>query len=68
MKKAWDFINGNKTIIFMTSATVLQQAMQYGIINESKGLNFAIGLSLTLGGGSLFHHYKKGYFTTKKGS
>jgi len=68
MKKAWEFLNGNKTIIFMTTATVLQQAIQYGIINDSKPLSFAIGLSITLGTGSLGHHIKKGYFTSKKGN
>ena len=67
MKKAWEFLNGNKTIICMTTATVLQQAVQYGLINESNGVNFAIGLSITLGTGSLGHHLKKGYFTRKKG-
>lgn len=66
MKKTWEFLNGHKTVIFMTTATVLQQAMISGLINESKGLNFAIGMTLTLGGGSLAHHLKKGYNKLKK--
>ena len=67
MKKVWNFLNGNKTIICLTSATILQQAVNYNLINDSNGIQFAIGLSLTLGGGALGHHIKKGYFTTRKG-
>lgn len=67
MKKAWEFLNGNKTIICMTTATVLQQCINSGILNDSKGLSFAIGISLTLGTGSLGHHIKKGYFKRSKG-
>jgi len=58
-KKAWDYIDGHKTIIFMTASTVLQQMQNYEIIPDKKGWNFAIGLTMTLGGGSLAHHIKK---------
>ena len=67
LKKIWNFVDGNKTIICMSTATILQQAVNSGILNDSKGINFAIGLTITLGGGSLYHHVKKGYFSTKKG-
>ena len=67
MKNVWKFLNGNKTIICMTTATVLQQAVSYGIINGSKELSFVIGVSMVLGGGSLGHHIKKGYFRKSKG-
>ena len=68
MKRVWEFLNGNKTIICMTASTMLQQAVKYDIVPESKGISFAIGITMTLGGGSLFHHAKKGYFTRKKGN
>lgn len=60
LKQLWDYLNGHKTVIFMTAATVMQQAVNYGIINDTKGVNFAIALTVTLGGGSLAHHVKKG--------
>lgn len=67
LKNFWNIIEGNKTIICMTTATVLQQAIKYDIINDSKGLQFAIGLSITFGGGSLWWHAKKGFFSKNKG-
>jgi hypothetical protein len=67
LQNTWNWLNGNKTIICMTAATVLQQAMKYEIVPDSKGWNFAIGLFITIGTGSLGHHIKKGYFTKNKG-
>lgn len=66
LKKTWDYLNGNKTIICMTTATILQQAINAGILSDSKALSFAIGVSITLGTGSLAHHVKKGYFRANK--
>jgi hypothetical protein len=68
MKKTWDWLNGNKTIIFNTSASVLQQMVLSDIVPGSKGVKFTIGVLFVLGGGSLVHHIKKGYFSRKKGS
>ena len=67
MKKIWKYLNGNKTIICMTCATILQQAIQYNVLSDSNGINFAINILLLLGGGSLAHHVKKGYFGQNKG-
>ena len=67
MKKIWNFLDGNKTIICLSTATILQQAINTGILSDSKGFQFTIGITLALGGGALGHHIKKGYFTTKKG-
>lgn len=66
MKKIWNFLDGNKTIICLGTATILQEAIRAGILHDSKGLSFTIGISLALGGGALAHHVKKGYFSTKK--
>jgi len=60
LKQLWDYLNGHKTIIFTTAVIVMQQAVKYDILEDSKGVNFAIGLTMTLGGGSLAHHVKKG--------
>ena len=68
LKKAWSFLDGNKTIIFNSSAAILQQAVLSDIIEPTKGVKFTIGLLFTFGGGSLFHHIKKGYFSRKKGN
>ena len=56
----WKWTNGHKTIIFNTSAAVLQQAINYDLIKDTKGMQFTIGLLLTFGGGSLVHHIRKG--------
>jgi len=67
MKKAWQFLNGNKTIICFTAVTALEQAARVGWIDgNSSGVRFSIGICIALGGLSLGHHAKKGYFTTKK--
>lgn len=58
-KKIWNYIDGHKTVIFMTTASVLQQMQHYEIIPDKKGWNFAIGLIVVLGGGSLGHRVKK---------
>jgi len=65
VNKLWNYLDGHKTVIFMTAATIMQQAVNYDVINDSKGVNFVIGLTLTLGGGSLAHHVKKGLKKTK---
>jgi len=66
MKKTWQFLNGNKTIICLGAATILQEAVKYGVIGDSKSIQFSISICLILGGGALGHHIKKGYFSTKK--
>ena len=60
MKNIWNYLNGNKTIICMTSAAILQQAIQYDILSDSKLLKFVIGILILFGTGSLTHHVKKG--------
>jgi hypothetical protein len=67
-KQIWKFLDGNKSIICLGTATVLQQAIKYDLINDSKMIQFTIGLTLVLGGGSIWHHAKKGYFSGKKGN
>jgi hypothetical protein len=67
MKKTWDWLNGNKTIIFNTSAALLQQMVLSDIVTETKGVKFTIGVLFVFGGGSLAHHIKKGFFSRKKG-
>ena len=65
--KFWKYLDGNKTIICMTSASILQMAVQNDILNDSNGLKFIINVLMLLGGGSLIHHAKKGYFKQNKG-
>jgi len=65
--KTWNFLNGNKTIIFNTTAAILQYGVNHKLINDSPEVQWTIGICFVLGGGSLIHHIKKGYFTTKKG-
>lgn len=60
LKQFWDYINGHKTIIFLTAATVMREAVNYDLVNDSKGVSFAIVITTVLGGGSLVHHVKKG--------
>jgi hypothetical protein len=67
LKNIWDWADGNKTIICMSTATLLQQAVKYDLLPDSKGLNFLIGIAITFGTGSLGHHIKKGYFSKNKG-
>ena len=68
MKKIWSFLNGNKTIICLGTATVLQEAIKYNVIHDSNGIQFTINIALILGGGALGHHIQKGYLSTKKGN
>jgi hypothetical protein len=67
MKRIWNFLNGNKTIIFLGAYTALTEAVKAGILNDSSGVKFTIGMFLALGGGAAVHHAKKGYFSVKKG-
>lgn len=67
MKKIWDLLNGNKTIIFNTTAGLLQYAVANQLLADSSGIKWTIGVLFTLGGGSLIHHAKKGYFKRNKG-
>jgi len=67
MKKILSILNGNKTIICLTLATVLQKAIEFDIINNSNYMQFTLNLLLLLGSGSLLHHAKKGYFKQNKG-
>lgn len=59
LNKSWNYINGHKTVIFMTVSTMLQQAVNYNILPDSDIMKYTIGLTMTFGGGSLFHHVKK---------
>lgn len=68
MKKMWASLNGNKTIICMTMATILEKAIEYDILNESKLYSFIISLLYALGVGAFGHHVKKGYLKRNKGS
>jgi len=68
MKKLFKILNGNKTIICLTISTVLEQAIKYEVLNNNKYIQFTIGILVLLGGGSLMHHAKKGYFKQNKGN
>lgn len=68
MKKLWNILNGNKTIICSGTAALIQEGIRQGVIHDSKGLQFAISIILILGGGALIHHAKKGYFNSNKGN
>jgi hypothetical protein len=67
LQKAWKFLNGNKTIIFSTTAAILQYGVNNNMLHNSTGMKWSIGICFVLGGGSLIHHISKGYFSTKKG-
>ena len=67
LKKAWKWLDGNKTIICWGTSVALQEAVRTGLIDNSKGIQWIIGVTVVLGGGALGHHISKGYFTTKKG-
>lgn len=66
--KLFKILNGNKTIVCLSLATILQQAIEYDIINNSNYIQFTLKVLLLLGGGSLMHHAKKGYFKQNKGN
>jgi hypothetical protein len=67
LKKIWDWINGNKTII---GSLLLAASGQWGsqVIPNQNLLTLINGVIVLLTGASLVHHVKKGYFTTKKGT
>lgn len=68
MKTFWKIIDGNKTIICWSIPVILDQAVKYNIIDNTKFIQFIVGLFTVLGGGALYHHAKKGYFSKNKGN
>jgi len=62
LKDIWKFSKGNKTIFLQ----MVWLAIEAGLIPLTGGwLIFVRGIIALLTGGSLWDHYKKGYFTTK---
>jgi hypothetical protein len=64
----WNFLNGNKTIICFGITTMLQEAVEIGLIDDTKLIQWIVRVLLILGGGALTHHISKGYFNQGKGS
>jgi len=62
VKKIWQMLNGNKTII---ASTLLLIAANVPIPEPYRSI--IIGILSLLGTGSLAHHVQKGYFRTDKG-
>jgi len=62
LKRIWQILNGNKTII---SSTLLLIATNVPIPEPYKTI--IVGILTLLAGGSLAHHVQKGYFTSDKG-
>jgi len=64
MKKIWKWLDGNKTIIGLLAINILQLYGTAWFGGLSDIIMYAI---IVLTGLSGYEHYKKGYFTTKKG-
>ena len=47
-KDFWQRLDGNKTWILLSIGTVLQQAVQYDLLSDSKGVKFSIGVCIAL--------------------
>lgn len=62
-KDFWSRLNGNKSWILLSAGTILQQAVQYKLIPDSKGIQFSIGVCIALGSLAVGHHIKKGSFS-----
>ena len=66
LRKIWDWLDGNKTIICSVIVAVLSQNYIKQFVEP--GLHeFLLWLFIALGTGALFHHIKKGYLSTDKG-
>lgn len=67
MKKIWDYLAGNKTIICLFIVSVLSQPYIQGLINNAKLVEFLIWAFGALAAGSFVDHVRKGYFSSGKG-
>lgn len=67
MKSLIKIINGNKTIICLSVYSIMEQAIKFDVLRPNKYIQFTMAVLLLLGGGSLMHHAKKGYFKQNKG-
>lgn len=61
MKKLWNYLNGKKTLIFMTAVAIMDQAIQFEILPDSDKIKFIISILALLGGFSWGHKAKKAY-------
>ena len=68
MKKIWDYINGNKTIICLFIVAVISQPFIQGFINNPALVEFLTWLFGALATGSFAHHVAKGYLGDEKGA
>lgn len=63
LKKIWAYADGNKTIFL----TIVWGCIEKGLIPITGGwLIFVKVVVWALGGGAIFHHYKKGHFSFKR--
>jgi hypothetical protein len=67
MKKLWQFLNGNKTIICLFLLSLISQPFITGHLDPSF-LEYLKWILTALSGGSLFDHLRKGYFSTAVGN
>lgn len=61
-------IDGSKALISWGISAMLQQAVQVGIIDKTKFIQWLIGIFMTFGATATIHHAKKGYFSKHKGN
>lgn len=65
MKKIWEWLDGNKTIIGEFLLLLLSQSFAQDWFNPEL-MTLIKWIIVTLTGASLVHHVAKGKFTTKK--
>lgn len=62
----WAWLDNNKSIICFAIPALLQKAIDMELLQNNKIIEFITWAFLSLSTGALYHHYKKGHFSSRK--
>jgi len=64
MTNIMKWLDGNKSIILLSIANALQQAVVMNVIANTAQVQYVVWLLFAISGGAIWQHVQKGYFTT----
>ena len=67
LKRLWDRLNGNKTIISSTLVAIIQSLINYGLLQETDFIRWLLYILGAVAVGSLGHHLTKKPFSENYG-
>jgi hypothetical protein len=67
MENVWKWLDGNKSIIVLSLANALQQAILMEVIPKTNVSEYIVWMLFAISGGTIWQHVQKGYFTVDKG-